>query len=1260
MPKIGPYAIKSDRDNYIWIRFVVAESANILGYEVADDFKNNQWSELQPIEQLPPKLSVIELSLDASPLKFCVLLKHDKDKGRQLVRYRFRKNNQDNTFIPMQNGEVYKAYLNNDGVSEYGYALDFHEKAKGSISSEDYWQPEEAVLETLKSEFHTWYKSVHQKWHQGESCHELNFDKTDHNLDKSKITTILTAFQCAQIKAMLSYDWDTLKIESETSDEYCQALALIMTGSLNDQIMEESRFSPATKANAPNVRYYLIPSTIDKMGSRFYEDDQGKRSTIADVHQYIIDLMQQEINQYNPNVQVQITRKIPRAKIGKLSEYVELTPVQEMASRLFESLQHPETVILSWEQVLGLFLPFLQEHLEEEHQEAFNILINKYERHHSPINATQLREKLNKSLLHVLLEQRPQEQHIKVILEELSRHKNISIIIDSLPETLRLNLIKHAHPNGLADLLPFEKRLNYCIQYIDSVNNRSEYIASHAHYFERQHKPGWSIIETKVWLYSSYKQYSSLLEQYKSSAEGIVALDEFIDFAANKNDEYHQKLWEIFAGLKKNWQRCIQISTIDSNFMAFPYLMGCDLTISLIEQADIQKLQTFLDNEHITEEQLKSINNIISTYRNNILYVFHTAKEMFTSELSYYPILLSRIHELAIKINELHRIVQSSKYAADLTAEIIDMGPIDAALGTTSNTNIDIQKERLLDFIGLVEHQDEQMPQHQASLSVFQFDKLYDSSTIELAQELFEKLLPHSNQTEAAIESLKTAEIHNLPSLQNYLGTLYFTGAGGFEKNWQKAFQLFEAAAKDAYPAYPNAQYNLGVMYLNGYGIEEDQLEGFRWITRAAESGLAIAENYRDFLRKYNDDTHTLLHAIQDLDLIHRVDNLNEILKHFSPSQVKVFYRTPSVIKKLFSILKNHEDLFSIFLKADDETVVHLFDKLPNEELNRIKNNGDILPAYNMNRYRNRAEYNYIPIRANLMFFHETNYNDIAQNYADKVPDIITLKKQLLVKHAELGSTAKASDFMAMFYEFQFTIAKLLLIPCKSILIEEIDCLKKITMDSQNPYITSAARTAAQTKLDKLVDIIFNLSLDFSNIEERLNLALSDKNSELNRVLNIPLPKNPYLRSEQEYISHLHSIGTANQSFSLDVLGSMVETLLNGQFFDDIDIDAGELNELTGFMISEYFELYKKCEMYNMLDSNSSKSEKLYDEINAKIHSIEQLLRAIREQLKLNKDYHIPVDRLLLCEEISTATQSWIDKIEEERRNSFGNNFRIF
>lgn len=64
------------------------------------------------------------------------------------------------------------------------------------------------------------------------------------------------------------------------------------------------------------------------------------------------------------------------------------------------------------------------------------------------------------------------------------------------------------------------------------------------------------------------------------------------------------------------------------------------------------------------------------------------------------------------------------------------------------------------------------------------------------------------------------------------IGNKYFHGENGNAKDYFKAFEYFEKAAKMGLSA---AEYNLGVMFLNGYGCTINPNEAIRWFTKAAE-----------------------------------------------------------------------------------------------------------------------------------------------------------------------------------------------------------------------------------------------------------------------------------------------------------------------------------------------------------------------------------------------------------------------------------------
>ena len=73
---------------------------------------------------------------------------------------------------------------------------------------------------------------------------------------------------------------------------------------------------------------------------------------------------------------------------------------------------------------------------------------------------------------------------------------------------------------------------------------------------------------------------------------------------------------------------------------------------------------------------------------------------------------------------------------------------------------------------------------------------------------------------------------------QYNLGLMYFYG-NGVEQDLEKAFNCFHKAALQG---LPEAQLFLGLMYFNGQGVEQDFKEAARWFHAAAEQGLPEAQ----------------------------------------------------------------------------------------------------------------------------------------------------------------------------------------------------------------------------------------------------------------------------------------------------------------------------------------------------------------------------------------------------------------------------------
>ncbi len=73
---------------------------------------------------------------------------------------------------------------------------------------------------------------------------------------------------------------------------------------------------------------------------------------------------------------------------------------------------------------------------------------------------------------------------------------------------------------------------------------------------------------------------------------------------------------------------------------------------------------------------------------------------------------------------------------------------------------------------------------------------------------------------------------------QANLGWMYANGRG-VEQNDAEAVRWYRKAAEQG---YASAQYNLGWMYANGRGVEQNDAEAVRWYRKAAEQGYASAQ----------------------------------------------------------------------------------------------------------------------------------------------------------------------------------------------------------------------------------------------------------------------------------------------------------------------------------------------------------------------------------------------------------------------------------
>jgi len=75
---------------------------------------------------------------------------------------------------------------------------------------------------------------------------------------------------------------------------------------------------------------------------------------------------------------------------------------------------------------------------------------------------------------------------------------------------------------------------------------------------------------------------------------------------------------------------------------------------------------------------------------------------------------------------------------------------------------------------------------------------------------------------------------------QLLLGSLYEDGKQGISKNLAQAAKWYRKAAKQG---YPQAQYNLGLLYEEGKGMTKNYHKATQWYKRAADKGLSEAQN---------------------------------------------------------------------------------------------------------------------------------------------------------------------------------------------------------------------------------------------------------------------------------------------------------------------------------------------------------------------------------------------------------------------------------
>ena len=82
------------------------------------------------------------------------------------------------------------------------------------------------------------------------------------------------------------------------------------------------------------------------------------------------------------------------------------------------------------------------------------------------------------------------------------------------------------------------------------------------------------------------------------------------------------------------------------------------------------------------------------------------------------------------------------------------------------------------------------------------------------------------------------------PKAQFNLGIMYFKG-NGVQKDYAKALEWYRRAAKQG---HAEAQSNLGLMYANGLGVLQNFVEAYAWWNLATEQGNVDAKHNKTIL----------------------------------------------------------------------------------------------------------------------------------------------------------------------------------------------------------------------------------------------------------------------------------------------------------------------------------------------------------------------------------------------------------------------------
>ncbi|MEC7786519.1 MAG: tetratricopeptide repeat protein [Nitrospinota bacterium] len=157
-----------------------------------------------------------------------------------------------------------------------------------------------------------------------------------------------------------------------------------------------------------------------------------------------------------------------------------------------------------------------------------------------------------------------------------------------------------------------------------------------------------------------------------------------------------------------------------------------------------------------------------------------------------------------------------------------------------------------------------------------------------------------------------------LAKAQYNLGVMYEKGIG-VEKNLNQAKKWFQFAAEQG---LAKAQYNLGLMYGKGKGVEKDYSQAIKWMTLAADQGNGKAQTNLGWMYETGKgvprDTQKALswyHLASDQGLAKAQEKLNLLLKKNKEN----LQERSNDLKEFVSLKEKHPELNEIQSEKSNE-----------------------------------------------------------------------------------------------------------------------------------------------------------------------------------------------------------------------------------------------------------------------------------------------------------------------------------------------------